>query len=60
MPRALSYFTTAFGAGAPFFRAAHRAFIAAANRALPSGLNVPFFFGADAVVNFGAATAAVV
>jgi hypothetical protein len=33
----------AFGAGAPFLRAAHRAFIAAANLARPAAVIPPFF-----------------
>src|SRR5205807_1351739 len=37
-----AYFA-AFGAGAPFFLAAHRALIAAASFALPSGVRPPFF-----------------
>jgi hypothetical protein len=36
----------AFGAGAPFLRAAQRAFIAAAKRARPSGVNPPLRFAA--------------
>lgn len=43
----------AFGAAAPFFRAAHLAFMAAANFARPSGVIPVFFF-------FGAFTAFVV
>lgn len=49
-----NYLLEAFGAGAPFFRAAQRAFMAAASLALPSGVNPPFlpldFFGAEAAV----------
>ena len=47
----------AFGAGAPFLRAAQRAFIAAANRALPSGVSLPFFFPVDVGVALAAAGA---
>ena len=41
----LGYFR-AVGAGAPFFRAAHRAFIEAASFARPSGVSPVFFLGA--------------
>jgi len=44
------YFAGSFGAAPAFFLAAHLAFIAAANFALPSGVSCPFFFGAADVV----------
>src|SRR4051812_874119 len=43
------FYLLAFGAGAPFFRAAQRAFIAAANRARPAGVIPPLFFPLVAV-----------
>ena len=40
----LLYYFFAFKVGAPFFRAAHRAFMAAASFALPSGVIPPLLF----------------
>ena len=44
----------AVGAGAPFRRAAQRAFMDAANLARPSGVSPPFFLGAAAAFAAGA------
>lgn len=44
----------AVGAGAPFRRAAQRAFMDAANLARPSGVSPPFFMGAAAAFAAGA------
>jgi hypothetical protein len=51
-----SYFF-AFGAGAPFFRAAHRAFIAAASLALPAAVMPPLFFPVPALAGVAALAA---
>ena len=43
MDQRIKRYFFAFGAGAPFFRAAQRAFIAAASLALPAAVMPPLF-----------------